>query len=143
MDFFDIWKKAGIEKELVQVSIGNFSAILLGTVLWFVLAYLLESEKYGELLFPEMILTNAKGVNIASTDRTFNYIQNEDEWWIVASQNDVLIRQCGWDKSIQMTSEDIIIQIFNGNGEFVGILNSASTCDVISSKSALFYGDSN
>jgi len=61
----------------------------------------------------------------------------------VASQNDVLVRQCGWDKSIQMNSEDIIIQIFDKNDEFVGILNSASTCDVILSKPALFYGDSN
>ena len=42
-----------------------------------------------------------------------------------------------------MTSEDIIIQIFDDDGEFIGILNSATPCDVISSKSALFYGDSN
>ncbi len=101
-----------------------------------------ESEDFGELLFPEMILTNAKGVNVASTDRTFNYIQNEQEWWIVASQNDVLVRKCGFDKSIKMTSEDIIIQIFD-DGEFIGILNSASTCDVILNKGALFFGDSN
>jgi len=101
-----------------------------------------ESEDFGELLFPEMILTNAKGVNVASTDRTFNYIQNKQEWWIVASQNDVLVRKCGFDKSIKMTSEDIIIQIFD-DGKFIGILNSASTCDVILNKGALFFGDSN
>ena len=102
-----------------------------------------ESEDYGELLFPEMILTNAKGVNVASTDRTFNYIQNDQEWWIVASQNDVLVRKCGFDRSIKMNSEDIIIQIFNDDREFIGILNAASTCDVILNKGALFYGDSN
>jgi len=102
-----------------------------------------ESEEYGELVFPEMILTNAKGVTVASTDRTYNYIQHLEEWWIVASQNNVLVRQCGYDRSIQMNSEDIIIQIFDENGEFIGILNSASTCDVILNKEALFYGDSN
>jgi len=102
-----------------------------------------ESEDYGELLFPEMILTNAKGVNVASTDRTFNYIQSNQEWWIVASENDVLVRNCGFDRSIKMNSEDIIIQIFDDDREFIGILNSASTCDVILNKGALFYGDSN
>ncbi len=101
-----------------------------------------ESEDFGELQFPEMTLTNAKGVNVASTDRTFNYIQNDQEWWIVASQNDVLVRNCGYDRSIKMNSEDIIIQIFD-DGEFIGILNSASTCDVILNKGALFFGDSN
>jgi hypothetical protein len=132
------WPRPGDEPTAFQLSIiENDVADIMRENL------VVESEDFGELLFPEMILTNARGVNIASTERTFNYIQNEDEWWIVASQNPVLVRQCGWDKSIQMTSEDIIIQIFDDDGEFVGILNSASTCDVISSKSALFYGDSN
>lgn len=102
-----------------------------------------ESADYGELQFPEMILTNVKGANVASTDRTYNYIQFFDEWWIVASENKVLVRECGYDRSIQMNSEDIIIQIFDKKGDFIGILNSASTCDVISDKTALFYGDSN
>jgi hypothetical protein len=102
-----------------------------------------ESDDYGDLQFPEMILTNSKGANVASTDRTYNYIQFFDEWWIVASENKVLVRECGYDRSIQMNSEDIIIQIFDKNDEFIGILNSASTCDVISDKPALFFGDSN
>jgi len=101
------------------------------------------SDEFGELLFPEMILTNSKGVNVASTDRTYNYIQNKEVWWITASENEVVVRDCGFDRSIKMNSEDILIQIFNETGEFVGILNSASTCDVILIKPAIFYGDSN
>ena len=104
---------------------------------------LIESDEYRELQFPEMILTNVKGVNVASTDRTYNYVQFFDEWWIKASENEVLVRQCGYDRSIQMNSEDIIIQIFDNNGKFIGILNSASPCDVILDKETLFYGDSN
>jgi hypothetical protein len=103
----------------------------------------IESDDYGELQFPEMILTNVKGITIASSDRTYNYVQSFDEWWIVASENKVLVRECGYDRSIQMNSEDIIIQIFDKNDEFIGILNSASTCDVISDKPVLFFGDSN
>jgi len=102
-----------------------------------------ESEEFGELLFPEMILTNNKGVIVASTDRTYIYVQNKEPWWIASSENKVIVRDCGFDRSIKMNSEDILIQIFNENREFVGILNSASTCDVILTKPAIFYGDSN
>jgi len=102
-----------------------------------------ESEEFGELIFPEMILTNNKGVNVASTDRTYNYVQNKEAWWIASSENKVIVRDCGFDRSIKMNSEDILIKIFNENREFVGILNSASTCDVIFTKPAIFYGDSN
>jgi hypothetical protein len=102
-----------------------------------------NSKEYGQIQFPEMILTNAKGATISSTDRTYNYIQTNDEWWQVASQNDVLVRQCGPDKSINMNSEDIIIKIFDDRGEFIGILNSATPCNVILNKPLFFYGDSN
>ncbi|MCH7647584.1 MAG: hypothetical protein IIA83_03110, partial [Thaumarchaeota archaeon] len=47
------------------------------------------------LAFFEFILTDACGVNIAITERTYNYIQYQDEWWQVAKASDVLIRQCG------------------------------------------------
>jgi hypothetical protein len=90
-----------------------------------------------------MILTNAKGANVASTNGTYNYIQFFDEWWIKASENKVLVRECGYDRSIQMNSEDIIIKIFDEKGEFIGILNSATPCNVILDKPLAFYGDSN
>jgi len=105
---------------------------------------LVESADYGELQFPEMILTNNKGVNVASTNRTYNYIQFHEEWWDVAYEIKVLVRECGWDKSVQMSSEDIIIKIFDKNDEFIGILNSASTCNVILDEHKIrFFGDSN
>jgi hypothetical protein len=132
------WPKPDIEPTDLQLSIiNNEVAYILRENL------VVNSEEYGELVFPEMILTNAKGANVASTDRTYNYIQYFEEWWIVTSQKNLLVRQCGYDRSIQMNSEDIIFQIFDKNGEFIGILNSASTCDVILNKETLFYGDSN
>ena len=102
-----------------------------------------DTKEYGVIQFPELILTNAKGATIASTDRTYNYIQTNDEWWKVASENDVLVRQCGPDKSINMNSEDIIIKVFDERGESIGILNTATPCNVILNKPLFFYGDSN
>lgn len=104
---------------------------------------IIPSDEFDEVAFGEYIITNEFGANIAMTERTFNYIQSEDEWWQVAAQNEILVRQCGWDSSIQMSSEDIIIQIFDENGKFIGILNSATSCNVILVKPPYFYGDSN
>ncbi len=103
----------------------------------------MQSEEFGEIVFFEYILTDACGVNVAITERTYNYIQYPDEWWQVAKANDFLTRHCGWDKSVKASSEDIIIAIYDDNGEFAGILNSATACDVILNKAPYFYGDSN
>ncbi len=103
----------------------------------------MQSEEFDEILFGEFILTNSYGANVAITTRTYNYIQSPDEWWQVTVENGFLTRECGWDKSVQMTSEDIIIAIYDDNEEFVGVLNSATSCDVIQSKSPTFFGDSN
>lgn len=102
-----------------------------------------ESEKYGKVNFPELIITNEYGATIASSQRTYNYIQSEDEWWQVASQTPVLVRHCGVDKSINMSSEDIVIQIYDENKKFIGILNAATNCDVVKKRPSSFYGDSN
>ncbi len=103
----------------------------------------MQSEEFDEIVFFEFILTNSYGANVAITERTYNYIQSPDEWWQVAVENDVLVRECGWDKSVKMTSEDIIIAIYGDKGKFVGVLNSATACDVIMNKSPAFFGDSN
>jgi hypothetical protein len=103
----------------------------------------IESEEHGKIIFPEYIITNVYGANIASTQRTYNYIQSLDEWWIVASQNPILVRHCGVDKSINMSSEDIVIQILDENDKFIGILNAATNCDVVLNRPISFYGDSN
>ena len=102
-----------------------------------------QSEEFGDIVFFEFILTDACGVNVAITELTYDYVQYPYEWWQVTKANDTLIRQCGWDRSVQMSSEDIIISIYDKNGKFVGILNSATACDIILNKPPAFYGDSN
>lgn len=102
-----------------------------------------QSAEFGNVVFFEFILTNACGVNVAITERTYNYVQYSDAWWQVTKANDILVRQCGWDRSVQMSSEDIVISIYDNDGEFAGILNSATSCDVILNKLPSFYGDSN
>jgi hypothetical protein len=102
-----------------------------------------HDEEFGEIIFAEHILTNAYGANVAITERTYNYIQSPEEWWIKAKDNEILIRQCGFDVSVKMWSEDIILAIYDDKEEFVGVLNTATSCNVIEKKSPFFEGDSN
>ena len=64
-------------------------------------------------------------------------------WWKISKDDGYLIRNCGLDRTIDAHSEDIILSVYDEEGEFAGILNSASACDVILGKPPYFYGDSN
>jgi len=86
----------------------------------------ITTEKFGDVLFPELIVTNAYGANIAITIRTDDYNQGKEIWWIKAKQNDVQFRDTVWDESAKIFSADIIMTIVNENGQFIGVLNAAT-----------------
>ena len=39
-----------------------------------------QSDKFGNVIFFEFILTNACGVNVSITEITYNYVQYPNEW---------------------------------------------------------------
>jgi hypothetical protein len=92
---------------------------------------LISSDEFGDIVFGEHILSNSKGANVAVTVRTDNYDQSNDDWWSLANNVGLLIRECDWDESAQMFSQDIVIRIHDENDEFLGIMNSATPCDVL------------
>lgn len=93
------------------------------------------SEQFDNITFGEHILTNIYGGNIAISIRTDNYDQSNDDWWQQAfhsSDNLPFARECEYDSSAEIFSEDIVIKIKdNDRGDFIGILNSATSCDVL------------
>ena len=91
----------------------------------------IQSEEFGEIVFGEHILTNLEGLNVAVTIRTDNYDQSNDDWWQLAKNVELLVRECDWDESAQIFSEDVVIKIVNENEEFTGIMNSATPCNVL------------
>ena len=90
-----------------------------------------QSEEFGEIDFGEHMLTIAEGLNVAVTIRTDNYDQSNDDWWQLAKNVELLVRECDWDQSAQIFSEDIVIRIINENDKFIGIMNSATPCNVL------------
>ena len=89
-----------------------------------------NSEKYGNVIFGELILTNKYGANTAITTKSDNFDQGAEDWWKISEQYDLYVKDCEWDDSAAMESEDVIIRI-EENGEILGVLNSATPCDVL------------
>jgi len=96
-----------------------------------------SSSQFGDLTYGEHILTNAYGGNVAITVKSDNYDQSRDDWWQYMFHDKKglpFARDCEFDKSADMNSEDIVIKITDENDEFIGVLNSATPCDVIANK---------
>ena len=99
-----------------------------------------SSSQFGDLIYGEHILTNVYGGNVAITVKSDNYDQSRDDWWqyMFHDKNGLpFARECEFDKSADMNSEDLVIKIKDENGELIGILNSATPCDVILNKKSL------
>ena len=93
-----------------------------------------QSDNFGYVTFGEHILTNLYGANVAVSIKTDNYDQSQDDWWQLMFIDEIgesFARECEFDSSAGIFSEDMIIKISDTNtGEFLGILNSATPCDI-------------
>jgi len=56
-------------------------------------------KRYEYSLFPEIIVTNKYGANIAQTGRTSDYRQDDEKWWIEAREKGIHINDLEYDKS--------------------------------------------
>ena len=91
------------------------------------------------LIFGEHILTNFYGANVAVSVKTDNYWQSNDAWWQIATSDQRIkdfARDCEFDSSAGLYSEDLVLKIQDRNGNLIGILNSATPCDVLESDSS-------
>jgi hypothetical protein len=80
-------------------------------------------------LFPnhvELFLTDKYGANIASTNRTSDYYQADEDWWMSTynlGKGSVFIDQPEFDESSQTYAVNIAVPIYS-NEQVVGILRS-------------------
>ena len=86
----------------------------------------IPTEQFGDVLFPEIIVTNEFGANVAVTGRTEDYNKGDEIWWIKAEKQSVQFRSVNWDDSTKIYSADIVIKIENNKGKFIGVLKAAT-----------------
>jgi GAF domain-containing protein/HAMP domain-containing protein len=108
------WRAADDENLLIQGVIANEFAD--------------ELREFRES-FPnhvELFVTDKYGANIAATNRTTDYYQADEDWWMVAynlGKGKIYIGQPEFDESIQVYSVIIAIPL-SYEGEVVGVLRS-------------------
>ena len=80
-------------------------------------------EKEGYKVFPEAYVANKYGVIIASTGRTSDYLQADEEWYQTAvKEKKFWVGEVEYDESSDVYASDIVINLYDEKGEFVGIL---------------------
>lgn len=74
--------------------------------------------------FSEIFVTNEHGVVIGSTDRTSDYLQSDEDWYIetVTGKDHAWIGQPEYDESSKSYSVDVVTLIRDENGNFVGVI---------------------
>ena len=89
----------------------------------------------GYDVFAEVFITNRYGANIAQTNRTSDYRQDDEKWWQEAKKNGLYISDVGFDESANVYSTDICLRIENDQQELLGIikvvLNIRETLDIL------------
>jgi glyoxylase-like metal-dependent hydrolase (beta-lactamase superfamily II) len=86
----------------------------------------IPTDQYGDVLFPEIIITNAYGANVAQSIRTEDYNQADEGWWLRAKTVPIHFREVSWDSSAEIFSSDIVIKLVDEDGNFIGVLNAAT-----------------
>lgn len=77
---------------------------------------------YGYDIFPEAFLTNKYGALIASTGRTTDYNQSDEDWWQKTVQKSFFIGDVSYDESSDSNSLILGLKINNANDDFLGVL---------------------
>ncbi len=82
-------------------------------------------EKYGCAVFPEIYLTNRHGVVIASTGRTSDYLQADEQWYQKAvAVKKFWVGEIEYDESSESFASDIAVKIYDDYGNFAGIFKA-------------------
>ncbi len=82
-------------------------------------------------MYPELILTNSFGVNIAQTGKTTDYLQSDEHWWIIAKIDGLYISEIHYDQSADVYSADIGFRVSDDRGEFLGVIKAVTNVDQI------------
>ncbi|MHC4323339.1 MAG: PAS domain S-box protein, partial [Planctomycetota bacterium] len=100
-----------------------------------------HEEKRGNKVFGEVFVTNKYGANIALTDKTSDYRQDDELWWEKAREDGLYVNDVKYDESSGIYSTTIAIRCNDQEGSFAGVvkvvLNIEETIDIIRNTKAV------
>jgi signal transduction histidine kinase len=78
--------------------------------------------RFGYHAFSEIFLTNRFGALVASTNRTSDYNQADEQWWQLAKESNFFLQDAKIDSSSQTFGLDMALAIKNDSQEVIGIM---------------------
>lgn len=91
------------------------------------LAGILNAFNSIEYTFGEIFATDNLGKVVAATNKTSDYWQQDEDWWIIAYNNgkgQLFLSDVGFDESAGIHSIDICVPVLDGNDEVVGVIKA-------------------
>ena len=83
-----------------------------------------DIESESKFKYAEIFITNAFGANVAQSEKTSDYRQDDEIWWQKAKQNGIYLSEGGFDESAGVYASDVAIRILDEKGNFIGILKA-------------------
>ncbi|MCB0339964.1 MAG: HAMP domain-containing protein, partial [Bdellovibrionales bacterium] len=81
----------------------------------------LYKREFGFPVYAEVFLTNKFGANVAASNQTSDYRQDDEKWWRDTKEKGVFLGDVQFDRSASAYSIDLGIKIVDENGEFIGV----------------------
>jgi hypothetical protein len=98
------------------------------------------NETYKYSIFGEVFITNRHGTNIAQTNRTSDYRQDDEVWWQQAKRDGMYVTEINFDTSAGIYSTSICLRVDDEHGDFIGVikivLNIKEVVDIIDTQLA-------
>ncbi|HSA98575.1 MAG TPA: sensor histidine kinase [Candidatus Nitrosotenuis sp.] len=87
-----------------------------------------------QLAFAEIFITNKHGVIVGSTDRTSDYLQSDEDWYMgaLSEKDHAWLGQPEYDESAKTYSIDIVATIKDKSGNFIGEVKGVLNLDNLS-----------
>lgn len=82
------------------------------------------NEAFGFPVYGEVFITNRYGANIAQTNRTTDYRQDDEVWWQRAKRDGMYVAEIDFDQSANIFSTAICLRVNDKNGDFIGVIKA-------------------
>jgi len=80
------------------------------------------NDKYRYNVFPEFFITNKYGAIVAATNKTSDYNQADEDWWLKTKQEKNYVSEISLDESAGVNSLDLCIRVDDKSGNLLGIV---------------------
>ena len=90
-----------------------------------------DQKSESQFKYAEIFITNAFGANVAQSEKTSDYRQDDEMWWMKAKQNGIFLSEGGYDESAGVYASDVAIRILDEDGNFIGVLKAVINVESI------------